>query len=149
MPEILYFEDIEIGRRDICGTVLVDGDEMLAFARTWDPLPIHVDPVVAEKVNGGITAPGLYVLALKQRLLHQAPVAAAVIASLGYDEVRYRQPVRAGDRLTLTIDWTDKRLSRTRPDRGVVEHRLSLIDPVGSEVMSHLDNILVKCRKPA
>ncbi|WP_416883628.1 MaoC/PaaZ C-terminal domain-containing protein [Marivita sp.] len=149
MPEVLFFDDIEIGRIETCGTVTVDGDEMLAFAQVWDPLPIHVDPVVAEKVNGGLSAPGLYVLGLKQRLLHEAPVRAAVIASLGYEEVRFHQPVRAGDQLTLTIEWTQKRPSRSRPDRGVVEHRLSLIDPDGTVVMSHLDNILVKCRKPA
>jgi acyl dehydratase len=149
MPEILFFEDIEVGHTDICGTVTVDGDEMLTFARSWDPLPIHVDPVVAEKVNGGLTAPGLYVLGLKQRLLHEAPVQAAIIASVGYDGVRFLKPVRAGDTLTLTIEWTEKRLSKSRLDRGLVVHRLSLIDAEGNAVMSHLDTILVKCRSPA
>lgn len=149
MPEVLYFEDIEIGRKDICGTVTVDAAEMLAFARIWDPLPIHVDAVVAEKVNGGLSAPGVYVLALKQRLLHAAPIRAAVTASLGYEEVRFHLPVRGGDHLTLTIDWLEKRLSASRPDHGIVSHRLSLVGPDSAVAMSHLDTVLVKCRVSA
>jgi acyl dehydratase len=149
MPKVLFFEDIEVGRQDICGSVTVDGDEMLSFAKIWDPLPIHVDPVVANKVNGGLSAPGLYILGLKQRLLHSAQVQAAVIASFGYDEVRFLLPVRAGDQLTLVIDWTDKRLSNSRVDRGIVTHRISLVDAGGKVVMTYLDTILVKCRASA
>lgn len=145
---LLYFEDIPIGQRDLCGSVRVDEAEMLDFARIWDPLPIHLDRAVADKVNGGLSAPGLYVLALKQRLLHAAPVQAAVIASMGYDELRFFAPVRPGDLLTLAIDWTDKRASRSRPDRGIVTHRLSLLDEAGAPVMSHLDRIMTR-RRPA
>ncbi|NSY39356.1 MaoC/PaaZ C-terminal domain-containing protein [Leisingera sp. ANG59] len=148
MTALLYFDDIEIGRRDVCGSVTVDGDDMLAFAQKWDPLPIHVDMVVAQRATGGLTAPGLYVLALKQRLVHAAETKAAVIASMGYDEVRFHKPARAGDRLTLTIDWTDKRLSSSHPDRGIVTHRLSLLDDSGDPVMSHFDTILVRRRSP-
>lgn len=148
MAELFYFEDIQIGQRDIGETIIVDGAGMLAFAQIWDPVPIHVNEAVAEKVMGGLTAPGIYILALKQRLIHQMKRQPAVIGSVGYDEVRFFQPVRAGDQLTLVIDWIDKRASKSKPDRGIVTHRLSLLDQQEQAVMSHLDTLLVSRRPP-
>lgn len=144
MRNVIYFEDIVPGSRQMGGTVTVDPDEMLQFARVWDPLPIHVDTAIAHKDMGGLTAPGLYLLALKQRLLHGLIAKPAVIASFGYDEVRFLRPVFGGDRLTLVVDWVEKRISTSKPDRGIVVHRLSLLDPEGTPVMSHLDTILVR-----
>lgn len=146
MTNILYFEDIEPGSQTIGPSVTVDEREMLMFAEIWDPVPIHVDKEIAMKLMGGLTAPGLYILALKQRLIHQIECSPAVIASFGYDEVRFIKPVRGGDILTLVIDWQSKRLSKSRSDRGVVEHRLSLINQDSDLVMSHLDTMLVKVR---
>ncbi|WP_137134165.1 MaoC/PaaZ C-terminal domain-containing protein [Rhizobium sp. FKY42] len=145
MTELRYFEDITPGSRDLGDQVVVDGDEMLAFARQWDPVPIHVDPKAAEAL-GGLTAPGLYILALKQRLIHRLPFRPALIGSAGYDEVRFFRPVFAGDRLTLAVDWLESRHSRTKEDRGVVIHRLSLLDDQGETVMSHLDTLIVRRR---
>lgn len=146
MDNLLYYDDIKVGSRNLGGSVTVDHAEMLAFAKIWDPLPIHTDPISANQVMGGLTAPGLYILALKQRLLHDLPQKTVVIASFGYDEVRFLKPVFAGDSLTLAIDWTEKRLSTSRPDQGIVTHRLSLENDDGQAVMSHLDTILVRRR---
>lgn len=148
MEAPLYFEDIEPGTSLTGPSVTVDKDELVAFARAWDPHPFHMDDEAGKKAFGGITAPGIYVLALKQRLTHGLPRHPAVIAAMGYDELRFFKPVRPGDTLTLRIDWIEKRLSRTKPDRGVVVHRLSLVDQDGETAMSHLDTILVRLRKP-
>ena len=145
MTELRYFEDIATGTRDLGDEVVVDGAEMLAFAREWDPVPIHVDPKAAEAL-GGLTAPGLYILALKQRLIHQLPFRPAVIGSAGYDEVRFFKPVFAGTKLTLAIDWIEKRASKSKQDRGIVIHRLSLLDDQGATAMSHLDTLIVRRR---
>ncbi len=72
----------------------------------------------------------------------------AVIASSGYDEVRFHEPVRPGDRLTLVREWVGKRESNSKPDRGVVTWRLSLVNQSGQTAMSHLDTILVRRRPP-
>ncbi len=71
---------------------------------------------------------------------------AAVIASLGYDEVRFHKPVRPGDELTLVVEWLEKRLSNSKKDRGIVVHRLSLVNQHADVVMSHIDTILVRLR---
>jgi acyl dehydratase len=69
---MLFHEAMKPGDSLTSPTVTVDGDEMVEFARRWDPLPIHVDEVAA-KASGALTAPGLFTLAIKQRLLHQLP----------------------------------------------------------------------------
>jgi acyl dehydratase len=146
LTTLLFFDDIVAGQRAAATAVSVDGSKMVAFAQIWDPLPIHVDAEVAKRETGGLTALGLYTLALKQRLLHAAEQQAAVIASLDYDEVRFYKPVRAGARLTLMTDWTDKRSSISRPDRGIVTRRPSLVVEAGELVMCHLETLLVRCR---
>jgi acyl dehydratase len=119
---------------------------MLEFARIWDPVPFHVDEAAGKAAFGSLTAPGIFALAFKQRLIHRVDVIPAVIASLGYDEVRFLKPVRPGDELTLVIDWVEKRPSKSRNDRGVVVQRLSLVNQKDEVVMSHLDTILVRVR---
>ena len=67
----------------------------MAFGSAWDPLPIHVDKAFAME-HGGLTAPGIYLLAVKMRLVHSLPLREAVIASFGYDEVRFHRPAVRG-----------------------------------------------------
>lgn len=144
---MIYFEDMIAGQCMTSPAVVVDGDEMVDFAKRWDPLPIHVDSEVAAG-HGGLTAPGLFMLAVKQRLIHQLPEQ-AVIASFGYDEVRFHLPLRPGDRVHLRYELVDTRPSSSKPDRGIVTVRLSLVRNDDDEVvMSHLDTILVRRRVP-
>ena len=143
---MLFYEDMTPGSSITSPELRVDRDELVTFARHWDPLPFHVDDAAGEAAFGSITAPGLYVLALKQRLIHQLPEPHAVIASLGYDEVRFLEPVRPGDSVHLRLDWVSRRLSRSKPDRGVVTVLLSLINQRGDVVMRHLDTILTRRR---
>ena len=146
---MLFYEDMLVGTSVTSLPLTVDRDELVAFARRWDPMPFHVDEAAGHAAFGGITAPGVYVLALKQQLVHRLPEPHAVIASLGYDEVRFLEPVRPGDTLHLRLDWLERRLSSSKPDRGIVTIRLSLINQVGAAVMSHLDTILVRRRDSA
>src|SRR5262245_1551238 len=126
---------------------VVDKPEMIAFSIVCDPMPFHIDDEAGNAAFGGLTAPGIYVLALKQRLIHQLPEQHAVIASLGYDEVRFHEPVRPGDTLTLVLEWLNRRPSKSKGDRGIVTARFSLINQDGTTVMSHLDTVLVRRRE--
>lgn len=142
---MLYFEDIQPGDVLRSPKYTVDPDEMIAFARRWDPVPIHIDPAVAETVVGGLTASGSYVLAVKARLLHELP-AAAIVGSAGYDEVRFHEPLRPGDSIHVVLEWLDCRASSSKPDRGVVKLRISLVNQHNVTVMSHLDTLIVRRR---
>jgi acyl dehydratase len=144
---VIYFEDMVAGEFITSPTVVVDRDELVDFAKQWDPLPIHVDSEVAVS-HGGPTAPGVFILAVKQRLIHQLPEH-AVIASFGYDEVRFHHPLRPGDEVHLRYEVVETRASSSKPDQGIVMVRLSLVRNDDAEVvMSHLDTILVRRRVP-
>jgi acyl dehydratase len=142
-----YFEDLQPGDVAFGSSFVVERAEMVEFARRWDPQPFHLDDAVADAMfgDGGVTAPGVFVMAIRTRLLHDTP-ALAVIAALGYDELRFHAPVRAGDALQLRQEWLDKRVSSSQPDPGVARSRLSLVNQDGVEVMSHVDTILLRRR---
>ena len=141
-----FFEDVQLGESIASPTFTVDRDEMVEFARRWDPLPIHVDDDAGNAVFGGITAPGVFVLAVKMRLVHQLPPV-AIIASLGYDEVRFHAPMRPGDTVYAVQEWVSKRASESKPDRGIVTIRFSLVNQEGVTILSHLDTVLVRRRE--
>jgi acyl dehydratase len=143
----IYFEDVIPDTALRAGPYIIPEQELIAFAETWDPLPIHVDKAYAAK-HGGLTAPGIYLLAVKLRLVHTLPLQRTVIASFGYDEVRFHRPARPGDALTLELKWTNKRRSQTKPDRGIVSGRYALTNAEGEIVLSHLDTILMRLRNP-
>ena len=65
-----YFEDMVPGEHMTSPPVVIDRDEMVDFAKRWDPLPIDVDDDLAAG-QGGLTAPGLFMLAVKQQPIHQ------------------------------------------------------------------------------
>ena len=143
---MLYFDDIRPGEAMRSQPYAIDLDEMVEFARRWDPVPIHLDPEVAGAGIGGVSASGTYVLAVKSRLLHELPDSVAIFGSAGYDEVRFHEPVHAGDVVHVVLEWLEARASRSKPDRGVVKLRLSLVNQNGVTVMSHLDTLIVQRR---
>lgn len=143
----IYFEDVSVGATLRAGPYVIAEQELVAFARTWDPLPVHVDQAHAQQY-GGLTAPSVYLFAIKMRLVHTFPLRRTVIAAVGYDEVRFHRPAHPGDALSLELQWTGKRRSRSKPDRGIVTARYSLSNAAGELVMSHLDTVLMRLRDP-
>ncbi|WP_405113752.1 MaoC/PaaZ C-terminal domain-containing protein [Micromonospora sp. NBC_01405] len=121
-PAELFFEDLTPGRTFDLGVVLVDGDEMVAFARRFDPQWYHVDPEqAAASHHGGLIASGFYTVSLFMRAYVDHVLArAAADASPGLEELRWLAPVRAGDRLTVRLDVAGSRPSAARPGLGTV-----------------------------
>jgi len=143
--EPLFYEDLIPGRVWVSEPHVVDRAELVGFARIWDPLPFHIDEHAGQQAFGGITAPGLYMLAIKQRLIHTLPPH-QIVASFGYDEVRFHLPLRPEDRVYLKEECLDRQESRSKSDRGIATLRFALINQRAEVVMSHLDKILVRRR---
>ena len=143
--ELIFFDDIEVPSFLEGPSQIIDREEMVEFAKKWDPLPIHLDEEFARDY-GGLTASGPYLLALRIRLIHRLDRQPAAIASFGYDEVRFLAPVHAGDELAIRLDIENKRVSLSKPDRGIVNMRQSLINQNGKTVLTVLDNLLVRRR---
>lgn len=144
-----WFEDMNEGDTDTIGEYAVDEGEMVAFAEKWDPFPFHVDrEAAAQSIHGGLIASGEYSMAIKQILLHRKGIPPGVMASLGYDELRYLAPVRAGDRISVRLDVLEKRESRSKPDRGVVRVRTTLKNQDNTDLLTYIDNVLIAKQTP-
>lgn len=121
-PEI-FFEDFFDGQEITLGSVTADRDEILDFARRYDPQSFHVDEeAAARSIYGGIIASGWHTGAMMMRLLCDGLfLRAASMGSPGLDQLRWIRPVRPGDTLTLTGRVLSAKTSRSKPDRGSVD----------------------------
>jgi acyl dehydratase len=123
-----WFEDFTPGL-----TVELDGptiteEDILEYARKYDPQPFHIDPVRAkESIYGGLIASGWHTVSLCMRLICDAYLlSAAGLGSPGVQDVRWLKPVRPGDRLKLKMTVVSAKASQSKPDRGTVLHRWQL-----------------------
>ncbi|MEV4145151.1 MaoC family dehydratase [Amycolatopsis sp. NPDC049691] len=143
-----YFEDYVPGVTHDCGSVAVTEAEVLDFARRYDPQSFHVDAAAAAAGPfGGLIASGWHTASLMMRLFADHYLSAASsLGSPGVDELRWPRPVRPGSVLRLRATVTEARLSRSKPDRGLVRTRVELLDD-GDDVVfsaSLLNLILVR-----
>ena len=144
-----YFEDIEVGDVRELGQHEVSREEILRFAREWDPQPFHVDEGAAEQsVFGGLTASSCHTYAVSSLIFSGNADRAATAAMLGL-ELSFPKPVRPGSVLTLCDACIEKRLSRSRPGFGVLKSRTALVDQEGDEVFVMTSSYLVTCRPGA
>jgi acyl dehydratase len=146
---IRYFEDYEIGEQNATGDHLVTAEEIIDFAGRWDPQPFHTDERKAEQsVFRGLTASGAHTFAISVLLRHQFTPKPAVIAGLGYDELRFPNPVRPGDRLFFRSECVEKRESRSKSDRGVIVFRAEVLNQDSQPVATMKSTVMV-ARRPA
>jgi acyl dehydratase len=143
-----WFEDYVVGTTAEHGSIRVEEEELLEFGRRFDPQPFHVDRQSASAgPYGGLIASGWHTCALMMRLLAQeylSPVSS--LGSPGVDELRWIRPVRPGDDLSLRTTVREARLSRSKPDRGLVRTQVELVDSSGDAVLTLLAMNLVRTR---
>lgn len=118
----LYFDDFEVGKTLEVGSRTVTEEEIVDFATQFDPQPFHIDKEAAAKsMYGGIIASGWHTCAIIMRVLVDGLLKdTASLGSPGVDEIRWLNPVRGGDTLTVTATVLEMRPSSSKPDRGVV-----------------------------
>ena len=135
MPD-LYWEDFEPGQTLELGTRTVTEDEIVAFARQWDPQPFHVDPAAAkDTVFGGLIASGWHTGAMWMRMYVDNVLGAASRGSPGIEELRWLAPVRPGDTLTGSLTVLETTPSERDPTRGTVRIRAEMTNGDGVVVM--------------
>lgn len=117
------FEDFRAGAVIELGTATVDRDEMVAFARRFDPQPFHTDEEAARKsVFGALCASGLFTFSLWMRAYADTVLAGSTSqGSPGGRELRWPAPVFPGDELVCRAVIGPTRLSASRPGLGLVE----------------------------
>lgn len=145
-----YLEDLKVGETFGGLRYAVEREEMLDFARKWDPRPIHLDDEAGRQAGfGEAIASGAYTTAIFTRLAlasREADGGHAVIAGLGAT-MSLPQAVRAGDVLEFRSEILEVRPSKSRPDTGVVTMRARLHDQHGRIVYESNTSTLV-ARRP-
>jgi acyl dehydratase len=133
-----YFEDFAAGQVVELGSHAVTEEEILDFARRFDPQPFHVDPDAArESVFGGLIASGWHTGAMWMRLYVDSLLGtASAQGSPGIEELRWLAPVRPGDTLSGRLTVLETTPSERRPDRGTIRIRGEVVNQDGVVVMS-------------
>ncbi len=145
----LYFEDFPIGSTRSVGEYEVTRDEIVEFARKWDPQPFHIDETVAQSsVFGGLTASACHTIAISSALMSRHPDIAQTVAALGFEDMRFPNPVRPGDRLSFVSECIARRESRSRPQLGIVTERSTMMNQDGLPVMTMTASFMVE-KRPA
>jgi acyl dehydratase len=146
----IHLDDFAPGQVYPLGRRTVGRDEIVAFARSWDPQPFHLDEVAAEaSIYGGLIASGWHTVCVFMRLFADGLLLeAAALGSPGVDEVRWLRPVRPGDTLDARLEVLEVTPSRSKPDRGAVRTRCVVSNQDGDEVLTMHAVVLFRRRPP-
>ena len=147
----LYYEDLETSQTYVSGSVLVTQEAIIAFATEFDPQPQHIDPAGAkDTLFGALVASGWHTGALTMRLQTDAFLCRFPGGAVGaqVDSLAWPRPVRPGDTLHARVEVLDRRISRSRPDRGVLSVRTTTLNQRDEPVQIMTASVLVP-RRPA
>ena len=143
-----FFEDYVVGDVHESGRIVAEEDEMIAFARRFDPQPFHIDAQAAEECGfGGLIASGWYTAGLSMRLMVDHFISrAASLGSPGTEKIRWLKPVRAGDTLSVRVTILETQRSSSKPDQGFVRGLCEMLNQHGEVVMTMKTVGLFRCR---
>src|SRR6266853_6293965 len=143
-----YFEDLKAGDRFKSATYQVSEEEIINFAREFDPQPFHLDAAVADQTMfKGLIASGWHTAAMTMRLFVQTLNFAEGAIGLGVDELRWPRVVRPGDVLTVETEIVDLRPSRSRPNHGIIRLRNVTTNQRGEIVQTMFAHAMVPRRE--
>ena len=149
MSDPLYFEDVKIGDTERFGHYEVTREEIIEYARQFDPQPFHLDEEAGKASPfGGLIASGWHTGAMLIRMLNDHSIPrAATSGALGFDDLKWVKPVRPGDILSVETRVLDKTESRSRPEIGVVKVESRVLNQAGELKMSLVSIVLYRRRR--
>ena len=146
-----YFEDIAVGHKTAFGRYEVTREEVLEFARKYDPQPFHLDEAAAAATHfGRLSASGWHTCAMTMAMMVENMKSSeqAGLGSPGMDELRWLKPVYPGDVLRVETEVLEKRRSASRPEMGIFKSRATVFNQDDAPVMSMISNGLIRVRDP-
>ena len=144
-----YFEDLEVGSETEFGTYEVTREEVIEFARKYDPQPFHLSDEAAAKTHfGRLAASGWHTAAMTMAVIARYVVEdqQAGLGSPGIDELRWLKPVYPGDRLHVRGRILEKTPSRSRPEMGSFRTQTTVSNQDGEAVMRFTSIVLIRRR---
>jgi acyl dehydratase len=144
----LTFEDFPVGHFGTFGPRHVTRDEIIAFASEFDPQPMHLDEEAAKRTMlRGLSGSGWHLCSIMMRMMFDGYLGrTASLGSPGVDEVRWLAPLRPGDDLMLDVDVTASRVSRSRPEIGIVTFMMRVRNASGQVLLEATAPIIVARR---
>ena len=146
-----YFEDLVVGRKARFGGYAVTREEVLAFARKFDPQPFHLSDEAAAKTHfGRIAASGWHTCAMVMAMLveHLQAEPQAGLGGVGIDELRWLKPVYPGDTLHVASKIVEVRPSRSKPEIGSFRTQTTVSNQHDEAVLRFTSIVLI-ARRPA
>jgi acyl dehydratase len=146
---MIYFEDLEVGAETYFGSYDVTREEMLEFARKYDPQPFHLsDEAAAGTHFGRLSASGWHTCAMTMAVVarHVVKHQQAGLGSPGIDELRWKKPVYAGDTLHVSGRIVEKTPSRSKPDMGSFRTDMTVTNQDDAPVMTFTSIVLIRRR---
>ena len=143
-----YYEDLELGRRYGSASLVVSMDDIVAFAKEYDPQPFHTDPSLAsESVFGELVASGWHTAALTMclRVTGELQLAGGWVG-LGVEYLKWPKPVKPGDTLRAEFEVIEKRESKSNSRRGIIRVRTSTYNQDGELVFETITAQIVERR---
>jgi acyl dehydratase len=141
-----WFEDFAVGDRAAFGRYEVTREEVLAFAKAYDPQPFHLDEEAAARTHfGRLAASGWHTCAMAMAMVvaqahavdAEAGDADGSLGAAGIDGLRWLRPVYPGDTLRCETEVLEVKPSRSRPDMGSVRSRMTVLNQHDEPVMTH------------
>ena len=147
----LTFEDFPPGHFGTFGPRRVTREEILAFAAEFDPQPMHLDEEAAKRTMlKGLAASGWHLCSIMMRMMCDGYIGrTASLGSPGVNEVRWLAPLRPGDDITLDVEVTEARISRSRPGTGIVTFKTLARNAAGQALCEMVSPIIVARRAGA
>jgi acyl dehydratase len=147
---VRYLEDYAVGQTFNTGRLRVDKEQIVAYAKQFDPQPYHLDEDAARKSPfQGLAASGWHTAGLTMRLLVDGELKpAGGILGVGFDSLSWPRPVRPGDELHAKSEILEVRPSKSKPDRGMIRVQTTTFNQNDETVMIFTGNLLVP-RRPA
>jgi acyl dehydratase len=145
-----WWEDFEVGKQLLTHTVEVTREEIVDFARRYDPQRFHVDEEAARRTMfGGLIASGWMTASLSMRLMCDAYLLdSASLGSPGLDELKWLKPVRPGDRLRVRTTVLEARPMESRPEVGLAKSRMETLNQ-RDEVVLRMEGWGMYRRRPS
>lgn len=143
-----HFEDLAPGERITLGHVTVTREMIIGFAREFDPLPFHLDEAAARKsLLGGLASSGWQTGALSLRLLVDGFLSnVASCGGLGFENLKWKNPVMVGDTIGGTVTIAELRRSASHPQWGIVTLDFDISNQKQQQVLTMRLANLVECR---
>jgi acyl dehydratase len=144
-----YFEDFAVGQVfKPSGRIAVSKDDIIAFAETFDPQPFHLDEDAArDSIFGRLVGSGWHTAALTMSLIARSEYRpASGTIGLGFESLRWPQPLIPGDALRIETEILETRPSRSRPGWGLLKMRTQTFNQKDEIVQELVANVMAPCR---